>query len=171
MLEPEATKHDGDRTDWTYNELIGRNGYEFVFLDRVFDSPSLGGAVGTRMDPITEEELERRRNQYLDPEHSPLAHTFDSSEHPDTTLAEYLEETVRIEGDRILYDPSYEHKYGDDVRQAAAQEELYDSKEIVAVECVGGGRMFNSLDSFDTIYNQDALAIAQDAEEGVFPNE
>lgn len=175
MVEPEAIDVSENRTEWYYNELIARRERDtFVFLDSVFLSEgaqTIGGAKGSRMVPVTEEEMDRRRENYKDPEHSPMRHVYDDIS-PTESWETWIGEQLRVEGDRLLYDPSYEHKFGDAVREACADDDdLPDPDDIVAVECIGGGRMFAEVEnSYDVVYSQEHLAIARDAEEGSFPD-
>lgn len=165
-----TTKHRDGRRQWNFNKLVTRDGRTFKFLDYVFDSGSLHGATGTSMVPITEAQMEERRENYRDPEHSPLRRFFDndvSNGMTEKPWDEWIEDELTREGDRLLYDPSHEAQYGDVVREHATRE--LGMHDIVAVECIGGGRCFTPDTSYEVIYDQEALAAAWDAEEGTFP--
>jgi len=153
-----------------FNTLIAKRGGEYLFLDRVFDHDvsdpdSLSGAVGTSMVPIHEDDLQRRRDEYKDPEWSPLAHIWeeqngcDPENHPDR-FSSYVENEMKY-GDPLVYDPSYSYQYGDTVREKCEWgDEIGDNGH--AVECIGGGRMFNrAFDNYDTIYRPDLLMLAR----------
>ncbi|TKX53302.1 hypothetical protein, partial [Halorubrum sp. SP9] len=77
------------------------------------------------MVPITREEMDRREGEMRDREWSPLAHIYEESDSNQSWDA-WIDETLRIEGERLLYDPSYEGKYGEIVREKAAAELDYD---------------------------------------------
>lgn len=143
---PEEKRPKGDDgVELVYNELVARKGDTFVFLDYVFWTPRLAGAVGTRMVPVGPDEFARRVEEIKDPEVSPYAGMFEVDD-----MSEY-------EAEELAYDPSYEGKYGPAVREKC-------DREIEVVECVGGGRMFGESDSFDEVYRPDLLELIKDAE-------
>lgn len=166
-----ATSHNSDtvekgneRTTIRVDRLLARDGDTFVFVDKLFHDGRIHGATGSRMAPVTREEMDRREDQMRDYEWSGLAHIYEESD-PDQSWDEWIDEQLRIEGDRLLYDPSYEVKYGEIVREKASKELGYDKDNIAAVECVGGGRMFDDVDrEYDRIYDPVLMAAIQDAE-------
>lgn len=161
----------GDGIQITYDELVGRDGREFIFLDYVFDTgKDFGsGAVSTRMVPVTIEEFERRVEEYKDPEWSPIHHIYEEQVDNglDKSWSTWIEEQLRIEGPhRLVMDTSYAHKYEDTVRDVCEREGIYGTEEIEAVECIGGGRMFNTIEKSDvTLYRPDLWAFAKQVEE------
>jgi hypothetical protein len=60
-----------------------------------------------------------------------------------------------------VYDSSYNHEYGDVVRNECEwSDDIGDNG--YAIECVGGGRMFNSaFREYDTVYRPDLLMLAR----------
>jgi len=157
----------GDGFKLSFDTLIARSGNEFVFLDYLFDNdPSnpdsgLFGAVGTTMVPISESELQRRKEEHKDPEWSPIAHIWsemNDGADPENHESEFIEwvEQEMMYGDPIVYDSSYEYSLGETVREKSTMD------NISAVECIGGGRMFNSAyKEFDTVYRPDLLMAAR----------
>ncbi|WP_226041191.1 hypothetical protein [Natrinema sp. DC36] len=174
----EVTEDTNGSVRRKYNTLIARDDCVFTFLDDTFvypdDERDFHGATGTRMVPVTEEEMQRRREQMRDPEWSGLHHIYveQVEDGLDKSWTQWIDEQLRIEGDRLLYDPSYEHKYGEIVREKVSRE--LGMENIVAVECIGGGRMFSGGENeneWGVVYDQEAVAVAFDAEEGQFPDD
>jgi len=153
-----------------FNTLVAKKNGEYLFLNRVFDSDltdsdSLSGAVGRTMCPIHQEELQRRKEQYKDPERSPLAHIWEeqNDRNPENHVDEFVEwvEDEMKYGDPLVYDSSYSYEYGDTVRAMCEwSDDIGD--DGYAIECVGGGRMFNSaFGEYDTVYRPDLLMLAR----------
>jgi len=153
-----------------FNTLVAKKNGEYLFLNRVFDSDltdsdSLSGAVGTTMCPIHEEELQRRKEEYKDPEWSPLAHIWEeqNDRNPENHVDEFVEwvESEMKYGNPLVYDPSYSYEYGDTVRAMCEwSDEIGDNG--YAIECIGSGRMFNSaFGEYDTVYRPDLLMLAR----------
>lgn len=160
----DTVETSNDKTTIHVDRLLARDGDTFVFVDQLFHGERLHGATGSRMVPISREEMDRREEEMRDREWSGLAHIYEESD-PDQSWDVWIDEQLRIDGERLLYDPSYEHKYGEIVREKAAKELGYDKDNIAAVECIGGGRMFNDVDrEYDRIYDPILMAAIQDAE-------
>jgi len=156
---------DDTRVQYDFDALMARRGRTFVFIDYLFEKrPSgLHGAVGSRMAPVHQDEVDRQTQQYKDPDVSPLYYLYEEMD-PVQSWDKWIQSQFDHEGPRVIYDMSYCHKYGDTVEKWASRE--LGMHDVALVECVGGGRMFNEVDNeFDTIYDQELLRLAQDAEE------
>lgn len=178
MADPESIDRNDRRTEWHYNELIARDGQTFVFLDSVFldeGNAPIFGAKGSCMVPVTQDEMGRRREEMRDPEWSSMHHIYmkQVEDGLDQSWSDWIDEQLSREGDRLLYDPSYEAKYGEAVRERCEKEDdLPDPSDVAVVECIGGGRMFYDVErEFDAVYDQELLAIAAGAEDGIMPDD
>ncbi|TKX52867.1 hypothetical protein EXE42_15165, partial [Halorubrum sp. SP3] len=121
----DTVETSNDKTTIRVDRLLARDGRQFVFVDKLFHGEQIHGATGSTMVPITREEMDRREGEMRDREWSPLAHIYEESDSNQSWDA-WIDETLRIEGERLLYDPSYEGKYGEIVREKAAAELDYD---------------------------------------------
>lgn len=159
---------DENRIQYDFDALMSRRRDVFVFVDYLFEdrgTGSLCGAVGTRMRPVHEEEAERQEAIYRDYDESPVAYLYDEQD-PTVSWDEWIGSWFRREGLRVIYDPSYQIKYGDIVKDRAHEEGLFDKQDIVFVECIGGGRMFNEVDhDYEQVYDCELQRLVEEAEE------
>lgn len=165
-VTPELTT-EGDRIQYDFNSLMARAGREFLFVDYLFEmrDSSLKGAVGTTMAPVHVDEAERMKEKYCNAEVSPLYHIFEELE---TTRSwdDWIESQFALDGYRVIYDNSYEMRYGEDVEFHVSESGMIEKDDIELIECLGGGRMFNSKDrSFDSVYDEELLRLVNLAEE------
>ena len=161
-----TTNHSGSRIEYNFDCLLAREGMEFTFVDYIFEGENeFSGAVGTTMVPMHEDEFERRLAEYKDPEYSPLRHIYEEID-PQLTWGEWIESELSADGINSIVDTSYSHKYGEVVKSRCEEYELMEAENIRAIECIGGGRMFNSKDrDFTAVYDEELLRIVQDVEE------
>lgn len=163
MKDYPISKSDG-RISMTVNEAVAVDGRTVMFVDDLFYHESgLHGATGSRMCPLTQEEANRRVADAKEYDYSPLAHTYDEENTPES-WDEWIADIPEREWLEIVRDPSYTHKYGDRVREIATRYMDYDS-EPAHVECVGGGRIFGSI-NYETVLDHGLLRMVHDAESG-----
>jgi len=168
-FETEATPEinaDENRFEYEFNSLMGRCGRTFVFVDYLFEKrPSgLHGAVGTGMRPVHVDEAKRLKEEYLDRETSPLFHRYEEL-NTVQSWDDWISSQFEYEGYRLIYDQSYDHKYGQLVREQTVADEIMEADEIELVECVGGGRMFSDCErDFDVLYDSELLRLVQETE-------
>lgn len=158
---------DENRIQYNFDELLGRKGRTYAFVDYLFEKrPSgLHGAVGTRMRPVHEDEATKREEAYRNYDESPLAYIYDEQD-PIQSWSDWIESEFAYDGLEVMYDTSYEFKYGKVVREVAAAEGVMEASEIALVECVGGGRMFTEVDGkYDKVYDEELLRLVKEAEE------
>jgi hypothetical protein len=160
---PEMTR-DGSRIQYNFDALVARNNRSYLFLDYVFATDNLHGAVGTEMVPVHEDEIERRMEQLQDKEWSRLAHIYNEQDRAQS-WSDWISGQINREGHRLVVDESYCHKYGATVRERAATEGVMQSSDIEVVECLGGGRMFDQQNDFDEVYDSTLLDVIKTAEE------
>ncbi len=162
--KPELTV-EGSRVQYDFDTLVARDGTTIVFLDYLFDTNSgLSGAVGKQMRPVHEDEANRLEKKYRDQDVSPLQYRYKNE---DTSLSwsDWIDNEFELRGNNVVFDTSYEDKYGDVVERLAAAENLIERDKIKLVECRGGGRMFDNDNSFDVIYDEELLRLIEDVEE------
>jgi hypothetical protein len=162
--KPELTV-EGSRVQYEFNSLVARNGTEFVFLDYLFDTESkLSGAVGKKMRPVHENEAKRLKKRYKNKEKSPAQYQYKKE---DTSLSwsDWIDNEFELRGNSVIFDTSFENKYGDVVEQMTAFENIMPMDKIALVECLGGSRMFDGNISFDVIYDEELLRLIEDVEE------
>lgn len=171
----------GDGIKLSLDRLVARDGNEFIFVDKAFDTGGdnpLFGATGTRMRPISVDEKERRKEEYKDPEWSPYHHIYTEQVENglDMSWSEWIDREFQREGEyRMLFDPSYAHKYRETVKEltlgelswySGESENASDSPTWYDVECTGGGRMFHMKDrDFDRVYDETLLNVVQRVED------
>lgn len=158
---------DENRVQYDFDSLLGRRDRTYVFVDYLFEKrPSgLHGAVGTRMSPVHVDEAERQEERYRDYEDSPVRYLYEEID-PVQSWDQWIESQFQHEGLRIIYDNSYEYKYGEVVKDKAKKELGISEKDIAIVECTGGGRMFNEVKrDFDVVYDDELFRLVKQAEE------
>jgi hypothetical protein len=163
---PNVRQRNG-QTKYTFRALLARRQPEYYFVDYLFEYDNgLHGATGTTMVPVSYVEMERREEEMRDYEWSPLAHIYDEQNTP-VSWDEWIDKELDRRGWLLLYDPSYESRYGPIVREKATGEDgYYDEGEIAVVECIGGGRMFSRVErNFDDVYDKELLRLVLEAEE------
>lgn len=163
-----AVTADDDRVEYQFDALVGRRKNTFEFVDYIFEtrvSGRLNGAVGTTMIPIHVDEAARRRIQYRDQDQSPVALIYQQAE-TSQSWSEWIDAQFRRYGDTVIYDNSFEHEYGEVVVEQAASDGLMDAGDIAFVECIGGGRIFDGLDSdsYSRVYDDELLRLIEEAE-------
>lgn len=160
-------RNSDDRLEYKFDAMLAREGQRFIFIDYLFEvrGGNLCGAVTTSMRPISVGEAEREKKKYRDPEESPLRWLYEE-EDPQKSWTEWIEAQFDYDGLRVIYDPSYQDKYGEQVKRQASMEGLVDKSDIVFIECVGGGRLSSSRarDDFDRIYDDELFRLALEAE-------
>jgi len=157
------------RVQYDFDSLVARNGMVFAFVDYLFDDSTensdLYGAVGTSMRPVHEDEVERRREQYKDPNESPLRHVYEESE-ATQSWKDWIEGELRANGIDLLFNQSFLYKYGDVVREQCDEEALMNPDKIGAIECIDNSRMFTDLNGdHSKVYDEELLRIVKEVEE------
>lgn len=163
LLADARREPKGDGYQWNFDELVGRIRGEYHFLDYVFDNGNFSGATGSSMVPVSQEEYDRRLEEYKDYEYSPIAHLYDEENTP-LSWDEWISKWDYDLPDLVL-DDSYVHKYGDIVIEKAESESDMETSQWW-VECIGGGRMFRpeSFEDYDKVYNPDLLTLIETVE-------
>jgi hypothetical protein len=141
-----------------FDQLVGIKDGVFHFLDYVFEHDGgMRGAVGTRIVPVSKQHYENRKDEYYDPEWSPLKKVYEETDYDDMTFEEFVDSQFRQWGRELILDFSgYEHK--------ETVQEYTDAWEI---ECIGGGRMFGSDISpsdYDTVVNEHLIDVIREYE-------
>lgn len=157
---------DSNRIQYVFDELLGRRGRQFYFLDYLFEKrdEGLSGAVGTVMMPRHEAVVERELAALREKEQSGLAWRYNSLD-PVVGWDKWIDSQINKDGASLLYDTAYESKYGDVVRDVAAADDIMEPENIAVVECVRGGRLFNSIEQeFDRIYDSEIQRLVNCAE-------
>lgn len=165
--QPTVLNNSG-RLQYTFDQLLARQGTEFHFLDYLFSSKGsdLCGAVGTVMRPVSEQEVQEQKKIYKDYEHSPITYLY-HEENSAKSWDEWIDEWFCYDGYEVMFDLSYSGKYEDAVRNEVERHGGFDLGTVALVECIGGGRMFGNhdRDEYDEIYDHELFRLAQEAEE------
>ncbi len=143
------------------NKLVGRIDEEYYFLEYTFDEGNaFRGAVGYSLRPVSFAEAEERRLSWDDDgEDWRMAVAAE-----ETTLGmdDWHEWVKAIEDDELLFDFSY-------TSQAEAEQLLAklqaDDPDVELLECVGGGRCFSHKQTWDEVFDREALDLALSYEE------
>lgn len=160
-------KRTGSGIQIDMDTLLARDGRTFIFVDYLFDSDNLYGVTGTRMVPVTEEEVDRRMEQLHDPEWSHLHHIYQEQVENglDESWSSWIDRQIDLEGGiKLVLDFSYAGKYGETVKD---KEESETGERPAYVECTGGGRMFDSdmqESDFDVVYDKALFELVKQVE-------
>lgn len=166
-IDESQIRHDGNCVRVTIEEIVAKNGREYIFVDDFFEyDDGLHGATHTGVMGVTEEWYEERVEEFRDYEWSPMAHIYDEQNTP-KGWDEWIDEVIRHDAPEIIVDPSG-GKYYDTVKEKFEEET---GQEMYLTDCVSGGRMSGMYDrGVDTIYNQELWAAVQDVEENGLEN-
>jgi len=158
---------DSNRVEYKFNSILGRIGREFIFVDKLFEKRPSGihGAVGTRMRPVHEKEAERKKEQYMDEEKSPIKFIYEET-NTVQSWKQWIETQFTFDGLKVIYDTSYSYKYGEPTKNKTDEEGIMNKNNIAIVECTGGGRLFNTIEqNFDSIYDEELHRLVKETEE------
>lgn len=141
-----------DRTETTYNKLIGRIDNAYYFLDDIFSyAHGLHGATATVLEPVPLDEYENTktveglRNRGYDD----LWQDAVSGGRTELGLDEWLELILNTDGDEGIWDLSGYDNW-DQLREIGLTEEEYP-----IFICTGGGRSFSKDMRWDELYNKE----------------
>ena len=171
-------KQDADscRIEYRFNQLLGKNSDEYVFVDYVFDNlnTNVGGTVGTMMRAVPTAEAERRVQVYKQYHTSPMSNIYDAI-NPSLSWKEWINARFRRDGYGVIYDRTYEWQYGDVVIEKLSQETHMEASDIACVECVNESRLTRFFDddnrhTLDTVYDVELLKVANQAEHSSLSN-
>lgn len=155
----DATGDDAqpEKTRKTIERLVAKDesgGYVFV-KDIFVHSDEFYGVTGGKAVPVSEQEFERRIEEYKDYEYSPVAHLYDEENTPkgwDEWIGEWERDLYDIVVDSA---PSFMWDEVNDLEDSA-----YD------VEHVAGGRIFDGDSEFETVFDEGLLQLVRDIESG-----
>ena len=149
-----------EKRETKYNQLVGRIGDEYYFLDYTFHhGDDFKGATGSELSPLTEDEYNERVESYFDPENmrdSWRQAVSDSS--TDLSLSDWIELVKDTDGEENVIDRSYADTYGEELKKRLGD-------KAFEVECLGGGRCFEAGMKFDEVFNQKLVDIINQFEE------
>ena len=139
----------------------------YVFVDKFFEQNNHSGATGTRLIPVSKEEVDRRIEEIKDYEWSPIAHIYDEQETP-KSWSEWIGEWSEYELEELAVDPSG-GQYWDKVEELCEYHEDFD---FYTTDCTGGGRMFSDKivdeDNYRYLANPKLLEDIKKAENGEY---
>ena len=137
-----------DNEETKYNKLIGKIGDEYYFLDHTFNhADNFKGAVGSTMQPLTEEEYNERVDNYFDVDN--IREFWQQAVEADKTdmgLDEWIEFVRNTDGEENVIDRSYPN-YGEQLKKLLGE-------EVFEVECTGGGRCFEKKMKWDKLFDE-----------------
>ena len=147
-----------ERTQTTYQKLIGRIDNEYYFLDYVFETDAYKGAVASVLSPVSFEEMEYRRENF--DEDGELWKDAVANDRTELGHKEWAAHVLRLDGDDAVIDLSYFSTYGEELLQRLDPEhEVYEY-----TEGVGGGRSFRPDMKWDELYEPELWQIIQQYE-------
>jgi hypothetical protein len=137
----------------------------FIFCDDLFShGDDFQGATGTVMRLVTVEEYNERTDpdeieEYLRDIWQEQVRAGATEE----SLKKWAADAYATDGDDLLFDQSYAHTYGQQLRDIGYTEERYP-----VVECIGGGRIFSREESrkYEHVYAEGLLKLIIDVEGG-----
>jgi len=133
------------RKETKYNELIGRIGDDFYFLEYIFEAGDFCGAVANIVRPVSPNEAQYMRDTWdSDGEGWRMAVDAES-----TTLGldEWREQVLAIDGDDAVFDICSDYEMEKKIIEIAGED------NVELVENVGGGRSFDLDMEWDELYN------------------
>lgn len=146
------------RKQINYDTLIGRQGYDYIFLDYVFNhGDGFKGATGTRMELVSKDEYDNAMedtDRWEERWRDAVA-----AKQTEQGLEDWVEELSTKEKEEWLWDNSYGDELRDQIRALGYTEEEY---PIIA--CTGGGRCFSVADTWDELYEPELWELIKEYE-------
>jgi hypothetical protein len=144
-----------EREETKYNKLIARNGEEYIFLESIFKTDTMQGAVGARVIPVSKEhyEDEEAHKEYVKVWWQDAV----ANDNTEDSLEDWLAGNYDID-----QDARFDVVHDDDIVEQMRKH--YPNEDATPIfEYIGFGRMFSPEDEYEQVYDQAVDMLASDA--------